>query len=85
MKKTELKAIDFCCGAGGMTFGLRQAGIHVLGGIDSDQNCAATYEKNNKGTTFLHADISDLTAEDICKTFGVRDRKSTRLNSSHRH
>ena len=32
----RLKAIDFFCGGGGMTCGLRQAGVDVLAGIDFD-------------------------------------------------
>ncbi len=30
------KAIDFFCGGGGMTCGLRQAGIDVIAGVDFD-------------------------------------------------
>ena len=66
-----LKAIDFCCGAGGMTYGLRKAGINVLGGVDIDAECGATYEKNNKGSRFLHADMNGLKNEDIESAFGV--------------
>ena len=37
MKKSKIqkfKAIDFFCGGGGMTCGLRQAGIDVIAGVD---------------------------------------------------
>ena len=38
MKETseikKYKAIDFFCGGGGMTCGLRQAGIDVIAGVD---------------------------------------------------
>lgn len=33
-KETKFKAIDFFCGGGGMTCGLRQAGIDVIAGVD---------------------------------------------------
>ena len=46
-KNGSLKAIDFFCGGGGMTCGLRQAGIDVIAGIDFDQECEETYESNN--------------------------------------
>ena len=58
MKK--LKAIDFFCGAGGMTYGLSQAGIKVIAGIDFDIDCRETYEKNNQGSVFIQSDISQL-------------------------
>jgi len=34
-----IKAIDFFCGAGGVTCGFKQAGINVLGGLDIDAAC----------------------------------------------
>ena len=46
-KNKTLKAVDFFCSGGGMTYGLSQAGIEVLGGIDIDSACKETYEKNN--------------------------------------
>ena len=51
------KAIDFFCGGGGMTYGLRQAGIDVIAGVDIDKEAKATYEHNNKGTIFIEKDI----------------------------
>ena len=35
---SQFKAIDFFCGGGGMTCGLRQAGIDVIAGVDFDKN-----------------------------------------------
>ena len=32
-----MQAIDFFCGGGGMTFGLRQAGVQVVAGSDFDR------------------------------------------------
>ena len=43
-----LRAVDFFCGAGGMSYGLALAGIEVLAGIDIDASCRATYEFNNR-------------------------------------
>lgn len=34
---SPFKAIDFFCGGGGMTCGLRQAGINVIAGVDFDK------------------------------------------------
>jgi DNA (cytosine-5)-methyltransferase 1 len=64
-KKTSLKAIDFFCGAGGVTCGFRKAGIKVLGGIDIDNSCKETYEINNSGSKFIHADVSELTFDEL--------------------
>lgn len=58
-------AIDFFCGAGGLTCGLRHAGIDVVAGYDNDVTCGDTYEMNNGGTSFFPRDIRDLTVEDL--------------------
>jgi DNA (cytosine-5)-methyltransferase 1 len=52
MNPIPVVAIDFFCGAGGMTNGLIQAGIHVLGGVDNQPLCEQTYvqNKNPDGT-----------------------------------
>lgn len=46
MNKIPIVAIDFFCGAGGMTNGLIQAGIHVLAGVDNQPLCERTYIQN---------------------------------------
>lgn len=56
----KYKAIDFFCGGGGMTCGLRQAGIDVIAGVDYDKDAKKTYEYNNKGSKFVMADINEL-------------------------
>jgi DNA (cytosine-5)-methyltransferase 1 len=65
-----MKAIDFFCGAGGVTCGFIQAGINVLGGIDNDIACKITYEKNNKAK-FLHKDIRYLKKSSLRHEFGI--------------
>lgn len=56
----KYKAVDFFCGGGGMTYGLRQAGINVIAGVDLDAGAKETYETNNPGTKFINADITKL-------------------------
>ena len=65
-----MKAVDFFCSAGGVTCGFKQAGIDVLGGIDIDESCKTTYEKNNDAI-FLCADVSNLKKEKVAETFGI--------------
>ena len=46
MKNSKLKAVDFFCGGGGMSYGMQSAGIQVLAGIDYEPSCKETYEAN---------------------------------------
>ena len=61
----NLKAVDFFCSGGGMSFGIQQSGIQVLAGIDFDESCKATYEANIKGAEFIHADVFDLSEYEL--------------------
>lgn len=72
MKNTDYKAIDFFCGGGGMTCGLRQAGINVIAGVDFDNDCKATYEFNNPGSIFVHSDITKLSLDHFEKEFKIQ-------------
>lgn len=60
-----LKAVDFFCSGGGMSFGMQEAGIEILAGIDFDDNCKETYEANIKGAQFIHADVFDLKEQEL--------------------
>ena len=65
------KAVDFFCGGGGMTYGLREAGIDVVGGIDIDKEAKATYEYNNPGSKFILRDITELPEDYLEKNFAI--------------
>lgn len=66
------KAVDFFCGGGGMTCGLRQAGVDVIAGVDFDKDCKETYEINNPGSSFVLADITKLPSNHFAKEFGLQ-------------
>ncbi|MCR5077898.1 MAG: DNA cytosine methyltransferase [Prevotella sp.] len=68
----ELKAVDFFCGGGGMTHGLRQAGIAVIAGVDFDKSVGLTYEYNNPGSKFINTDIRRLRSNFLEKNFGLQ-------------
>lgn len=71
-KNKTLKAVDFFCSGGGMTYGLRQAGIRVLGGIDIDVACKETYEKNNPCSQFILADAFELKEKNLQTILGLK-------------
>lgn len=45
-RHSRFVAVDFFCGAGGMTNGLIKAGFHVLAGVDNEPLCEKTYRQN---------------------------------------
>lgn len=60
-------AVDFFCGAGGLTRGLLDSGIDVKFGIDVDGNCKTTYETNNAPAQFKQYDIKKLSIKELSK------------------
>lgn len=70
--KNNFKSIDFFCGSGGMTYGMSQAGIDVLAGIDIDPNCRETYEINNPNSKFIEKDIHELSEEEVVELTGIK-------------
>lgn len=66
------KAVDFFCGGGGMTYGLRQSGVNVIAGIDFDKDCKDTYEFNNPGSSFVLSDITKLPSNYLTKKYGIK-------------
>lgn len=70
--KNKLKAIDFFSGAGGLTHGLKVAGIDVVAGIDNDGTCKETFERNNAGAIFLEKDITKYLPADLERDFKIQ-------------
>jgi DNA (cytosine-5)-methyltransferase 1 len=71
---SKLKAVDFFCGGGGMSFGLQKSGIEILAGIDNEESCKATYEANIGKDKFIQADVFELTEKELQKKLGLRKR-----------
>ena len=60
--KVNITGIDLFCGAGGLTKGLKAAGINVALGVDIDPACEYPYSQNNK-SKFLLQSVEKLSAE----------------------
>lgn len=72
-----IKAIDFFCGAGGLTRGLLDAGISVVAGVDHDTRIRKTYEINNYPSRFIAADIRDVDIITLRKNLGISRQETT--------
>ena len=70
----RIKAMDFFCGAGGLTQGLKQAGIDVFAGVDLEASCKTTYEFNNNAK-FINKSIVDIKAQEIKNLFKQNSTK----------
>ena len=57
-------AVDLFCGAGGLTAGLRNAGIDVFAGYDNDSSCKYPFEYNNRAK-FIAKDVAKVSGSEI--------------------
>lgn len=64
----QISAIDVFCGIGGLSFGLKKAGIPVLAGVDLDESCRYAYEQNVQAD-FVLQDISQIHGDEINKRY----------------
>ena len=68
----KIKAVDFFSGAGGLTHGLKAAGIEVVAGIDNDGTCKGTFELNNEGAVFLEKDITAYQPDELERDLKIK-------------
>jgi DNA (cytosine-5)-methyltransferase 1 len=61
----SIVGLDIFCGAGGVTYGLRKAGIKVAVGVERNEDCRMTYTQNNPAAMFLWEDVRTLTAQTL--------------------
>lgn len=66
-----LTSIDLFAGAGGLTLGLRDAGLDSVLGSDSWRPAVETFRSNIDGTPMLDADARDLTADVLLGAAGL--------------
>ena len=96
----SISAVDLFCGVGGLTYGLQQADINVVAGLDVDETCKYAFQENNKATfiskdirKFTGAELSELYPEDSikllvgcapCQPFSAHTRKNKNRSSDDR-
>lgn len=61
----KLRVVDFFCGCGGTSLGLRQAGMSIAAGIDWDEDAGRTFQSIFPRAKFLKKDIRKLRPADL--------------------
>lgn len=59
-----VSAVDLFCGVGGLSHGLRRAGIDVTAGVDLDEDCRYPFE-HNIHATFHRRDVTELSGDEL--------------------
>jgi DNA (cytosine-5)-methyltransferase 1 len=61
----SISCVDLFCGAGGMSLGLKQSGLDVLVGVDSEDSCRFPYEHNLSPSEFKLRDVTQLSPDEV--------------------
>ena len=69
--KRKLKVIDCFCGAGGLSLGLKSAGLQNVYSFDNDIAAIETHSKNFNGIGSVK-DITNLSGKSILKELGLK-------------
>lgn len=64
-------AIDLFSGAGGLSWGLQEAGFEVLFASDIDRASGLTYSRNHPNVKFVTGDIGDLDGRKIANSVDI--------------
>lgn len=72
-RSIDVACVDLFCGAGGLTHGLRSAGVEVRAGVDFEEDCRHPYVANHPGIEFLRADVAELKAHTVAAWFAGAD------------
>lgn len=67
-----IKVVDLFCGAGGLAYGLKTAGLTIAAGVDLDPACRHPFEENCKGH-FEEKSVSALTKLELDRWFEGAD------------
>jgi DNA (cytosine-5)-methyltransferase 1 len=65
---SQIEAVDLFCGVGGLTYGLKMAGIDVVAGVDIDPASRFPYEANNRAE-FIQESVEDISGLELKKRY----------------
>ncbi|AYB35487.1 DNA cytosine methyltransferase [Chryseolinea soli] len=68
----KISAIDLFCGIGGLSYGMKKAGIRMVAGIDIDDTCEYAYKANVKAD-FIAQNIAKLNGKQLKKDYWSDD------------
>ena len=67
----RIEVVDLFCGIGGLSYGMKSLGFHILAGYDLDCTCQYAYEINNEAE-FNYKDVRTITKDDIIPLYSKK-------------
>ena len=70
----KIEVVDLFCGIGGLSYGMKSRGLHIIEGFDLDGTCSYAYEANT-GAMFIYKDICKVTGKEISSKYSKKSIK----------
>lgn len=67
----RIEVVDLFCGIGGLSYGMKSRGFHILAGYDLDWTCQFAYEENNEAK-FVYKDIKQVMPGEILSHYSKK-------------
>ena len=67
----KIEVVDLFCGTGGLSYGMKSRGLHILSGYDIDPTCKYAYETNNEAK-FQYKDIREVKGIDVKRCYSQK-------------
>ncbi|MEI7430885.1 MAG: DNA cytosine methyltransferase [Betaproteobacteria bacterium] len=74
-----MKAVDLFCGCGGISVGLRSAGLEVVAGVDINKKYIVSFAKNFPKAHVITDDIVTITPKEFMARVGIKKGELTLL------
>lgn len=71
MALNKLECVDLFCGCGGLSTGLKMAGIEVLAGVDCERKYLGSFSHNFPDAQSLDCDLALLTPQEFMSQLGI--------------
>lgn len=78
-KEMCINVVDFFCGCGGTSAGLKKAGMNILAGIDIDARAIQTYQYNFPEAKGINADITQIEFDQLAKIIKSNNKNDAQL------
>ncbi len=72
IKNKKILAVDLFSGCGGLTLGLKQAGLNVIAAVEINPVAVETYQKNHPEVKVFIADIRKINVDDMLLALGLK-------------
>jgi len=67
----KMNVVDLFSGAGGLSYGFKEAGFNIIAGIDKEENFIKAFDKSHEEVEAIVADLSEESVQNLLNERGI--------------